>query len=115
MTENLFCAGTYKKILAHVAKPALENARILKNTTVSEIHYGYGAKDMIQLQTTSGAVYVFDEVVSTTPLGWLKQNKAAFKPALPANLSNAIDAIGYGCLEKVTIAAISIILPLLTR
>lgn len=105
----MFCAGTYKKILAHVAKPAQEKARIFKDTTVSEIHYGSAAEDKVRLRTTSGAVFEFDEVVSTTPLGWLKRNKAAFKPALPANLSRAIDAIGYGCLEKVSVAAVCVV------
>lgn len=37
----------------------------------------------------------------TAPLGWLKQNKQTFVPQLPPRLSQAIDAIGYGSLEKV--------------
>ena len=43
----------------------------------------------------------FDEVVVTVPLGWLKNNKAAFHPPLPKRFEDAIDAIGYGSLEKV--------------
>ncbi|KAK0310734.1 hypothetical protein LTR01_003889 [Friedmanniomyces endolithicus] len=45
----------------------------------------------------------FDEVVVTAPLGWLKRNKEAFRPALPARLSQAICNIGYGTLDKVYI------------
>lgn len=37
----------------------------------------------------------------TAPLGYLKQNKDTFVPTLPSRLSQAIDAIGYGSLEKV--------------
>jgi hypothetical protein len=43
----------------------------------------------------------FDEVVVTSPLGWLKRHMEAFEPELPARLSKAINSIAYGCLEKV--------------
>ena len=42
-------------------------------------------------------------MVVTAPLGWLKKNRAAFTPALPTNLSTAIDNISYGNLDKVYI------------
>jgi Flavin containing amine oxidoreductase len=47
--------------------------------------------------------HLFDEVVMTAPLGWLKRNKDVFIPALPPRLSQAIDSISYGDLEKVHI------------
>lgn len=53
------------------------------------------------VSTDTGEELGFDEVVMTTPLGWLKQNKSAFSPPLPARFSQAVDAIGYVCLEKV--------------
>jgi monoamine oxidase len=43
----------------------------------------------------------FDEVVITTPLGWLQKNKHVFSQPLPERFSQAIDSIGYGSLEKV--------------
>ncbi|KJZ72059.1 hypothetical protein HIM_08514 [Hirsutella minnesotensis 3608] len=46
----------------------------------------------------------FDEVVVTCPLGWLKRNVDKFTPSLPPRLTQAIDSIGYGCLEKVYIS-----------
>lgn len=52
-----------------------------------------------------GQIYTFDHVIGTMPLGWLKQNKDAFEPALPSALSTSIEAIGYGCLEKVGAAS----------
>jgi Flavin containing amine oxidoreductase len=57
----------------------------------------------ITVKTACGYQAQFDEVVVTCPLGWLKRNKSAFKPALPARMSSAIDNISYGRLEKVYI------------
>ena len=76
--DNVFVAGTYQKILARIAIPALEGAE-------------------------SGETLFFDEVVMTAPLGWLKRNKHAFEPELPQRLTRAIDAIGYGHLDKVSL------------
>lgn len=43
----------------------------------------------------------FDEVIVTCPLGWLKRNTSSFSPALPPGITNAIEHISYGRLEKV--------------
>ncbi len=43
----------------------------------------------------------FDEAVVTCPLGWLKMNKDAFEPPLEPRLSESVDAISIGHLEKV--------------
>ncbi len=53
------------------------------------------------VHTETGSPQIFDEVVMTAPLGWLKRNQAAFVPALPSHISKAIDSLGYGHLEKV--------------
>ncbi|KAH8687593.1 hypothetical protein BGZ60DRAFT_522243 [Tricladium varicosporioides] len=98
--ENLFCAGTYKRILDAIAKPAVEKADIKLSTRVDRINASTGT---VKLSTNDGQELEFDEVVMTNPLGWLKSNKRAFQPPLPARFSQAIDAIGYGCLEKVYI------------
>jgi hypothetical protein len=96
--ENIFCAGTYQKILALIAKPALDKAEIRFLTKVIKID---SSERKVALVTENGEKYHFDEVVVTTPLGWLKRNQDAFVPPLPPRLSQAIDSIGYGCLEKV--------------
>ncbi|KAJ4157451.1 hypothetical protein NW754_009094 [Fusarium falciforme] len=101
--ENLFCAGTYKKVLDAVAKPAIEGAEIKFKTKVERISYRTDPGDKAKVQVNGGQTLEFDEVVVTAPLGWLKRNLAAFEPALPARLTKAIGAIGYGCLEKVYI------------
>ncbi|KAK4249062.1 hypothetical protein C7999DRAFT_39763 [Corynascus novoguineensis] len=103
--ENLFCAGTYNKVLEKVSQPVIDGANIYYRTRVSEI---YG-KSMTQtglahVKTTDGQVIEFDELVVTCPLGWLKQNLEAFSPPLPDRVCRGIRNIGYGCLEKVYIS-----------
>ncbi|KAK6864309.1 hypothetical protein PG990_006256 [Apiospora arundinis] len=100
--ENLFCAGTYRKILQAIAKPAEEGADIRLSTKVTQINAREDA-DKVTLVTDMGDLE-FDEVVVTAPLGWLQQNPQAFVPALSPRLTKAINGIGYGCLEKVYIS-----------
>ncbi|PBP18346.1 hypothetical protein BUE80_DR010880 [Diplocarpon rosae] len=96
--ENLFCAGTYQKILANIAKPAIDGAKIKFSSTVNLVE---NVHQKISVHTESGLELDFDEVVITCPLGWLKKNNDVFRPELPARFSQAVDAIGYGTLEKV--------------
>ncbi|OAX78303.1 hypothetical protein ACJ72_07390, partial [Emergomyces africanus] len=101
-----FVASTYKKIIATVAAPALKRAEIHLNEPVVKIEAQprvSGTNHEVRVTTSTGTQFVFDELVTTFPLGWLKQNKSAFQPALPPILSNAIDNISYGQLEKVYI------------
>lgn len=101
-TENLFCAGTFTKILELIAQPAISGADIKFNTKVERILGRTKPEDPIKVQTTKGQGFEFDDVVVTSPLGWLKRHLDAFEPQLPLRLTKAIDAIGYGCLEKVS-------------
>lgn len=57
----------------------------------------------VRVSAKSHSTQSFDEVVMTAPLGWLKQNLAAFHPPLPPRLTKSIDSISYGRLEKVYI------------
>ena len=104
--ENPFVAETYHKILDAVARPALDRADIKLITKVTAVHMagidGY-YQSRPRLETAGGDNYEFDELVITTPLGWLKRNRHAFKPALSPRLSQAIESIGYGTLDKVYI------------
>jgi hypothetical protein len=103
LVENLFCAGTYQKILHEVARPAIEGATVKLNIRVDEIHGKSTNGGKVRLESSDGRTFDFDEVVVTTPLGWLKQNLDAFHPPLPDRLVRGIQSIGYGCLEKVYI------------
>ncbi|UKZ91126.1 uncharacterized protein TrAFT101_006122 [Trichoderma asperellum] len=102
--ENLFCAGTYEKILQEVSRPALSSATIKLDSIVDKISCRTDPNDETRVQLKSGQTLAFDELVITCPLGWLKQNLAAFDPPLPSVLTKAIGSIGYGCLEKVYIS-----------
>jgi len=55
----------------------------------------------VKVSTENGQYFEFDEIVMTPPLGWLQRNKEVFEPPLPPRFLQAIDAIGYGSLEKV--------------
>jgi hypothetical protein len=104
--ENPFVAGTYEKILEAVAKTAREKAEIKLETKVVKVlsrekDVDGRAKPIIE--TTDGGRLVFDEVVCTMPLGWLKRNLNAFEPPLEPRLTKAIASIGYGTLDKVYI------------
>ena len=102
VAENLFCAGTYRHILNAVARPALAEADVKLNAKARRIIQRREPGDRVRVELDGGQVLSFDEVVVTAPLGWLKQNLAAFEPPLPARLTKAIQSIGYGCLEKVS-------------
>lgn len=102
---NVFVASTYKSILEHVSRTALQDADIHFNQPVVKIESkpreDPTARHQITLTTATGQTSHFNEVVVTCPLGWLKRNKSAFNPDLPPRLIQAIDSISYGRLEKI--------------
>lgn len=101
--ENLFVAETYKKVLDSIATPVLKRADVKFEHEVTAVRTATDNKNHEVLITANGKHISCDEVVVTTPLGWLKSNLDAFEPALPTRLQQAIGAIGYGCLDKVYI------------
>lgn len=102
--ENLYCAGTYAKVLERIAAPALAGADIRFNTLVSKIHARSRPETPVSVTLSTGTQLLFDELVVTCPLGWLQKNPQAFEPPLPARLTRAVHSISYGCLEKVYIS-----------
>lgn len=101
--ENLFCAGTYQKILAAIAKPALEKADIKFEKIVDRISCRDDSQGKVRVRTREDEIFEFDHVVLTAPLGWLKKNHLdAFEPPLPPRMTEAVTSLGYGCLEKVS-------------
>ena len=95
--ENVFVASTYKPILEQISQPALSSSIINFNFEVTNISQSTSS---ISLTTSTNTSYTFDEVILTTPLGWLKHNLKAFTPPLPSPLTSAINNISYGRLEK---------------
>jgi len=102
--ENPFVAGTYTKILEYVAKPALDKAEVKLETRVTAITGRKQEGEKVEVRVDGGDRYEFDEVIMTAPLGWLKRNKDVFVDGLTKDLDKAIDAIGYGALDKVCLS-----------
>lgn len=96
-------SSTYKRILEYISNATLQHAEIRYNQPVVKIEAQQprATDHQVTLSTANGQTHTFDEVVVTCPLGWLKRNKSAFVPELPPRLSQAIDNISYGRLEKV--------------
>ena len=101
--DDLFVAGNYQNIIAKIAEPAKAEATIRLGKKMLSIRQSTDASiPGVIVRTTDGEEQRFDEVVVTTPLGWLKRNKDALEPLTP-RLSKAIDSVSFGRLEKVFI------------
>lgn len=99
-TDNLFVASTYKAILHSVAAPVLEKAELRLNCNVQRITAS--GEQSVRVAIANGFEETYNEVIVTAPLGWLKRNeKKVFSPHLPAEVSDAIHALGYGNLDRV--------------
>lgn len=108
--ENPFVAGTYARILNSVAQPAQLKAEVCLDTEVIRVfsrpgQSGHNGRtpNTVCITSAGGETTSYDEVVITTPLGWLKRNKHVFEPPLTPRLDQAIQNIGYGTLDKVYI------------
>ena len=55
---------------------------------------------LVCVLTSNGIRQCFDDVVVTTPLGWLKQHKESICQLHP-RIARAIESISFGRLEKV--------------
>ncbi|KAJ4305833.1 hypothetical protein N0V90_001365 [Kalmusia sp. IMI 367209] len=100
--ENLFVADTYSKVLDRIAEPAQRSANIKFGHIVQKVvSKGTKEEPSVEVFLNGQESLNFDEVVVTTPLGWLKRNGNAFEPELPDALKQAIASIGYGHLDKV--------------
>lgn len=106
--DEMFVASNYSAILARAAKLALDGATIRLSTRVVGVTSSEGPspseRQAITVTTDIGETLSFDEVVMTTPLGWLKHNHdVVFSPLLPPRLTSAISNLGLSQLEKVFI------------
>jgi hypothetical protein len=95
--------SSFADILAKIAEIPLKKASIdfkTRATSFKSLMDSHGSPK-VEVETRDGETRTFDELVVTTPLGWLKSNKAAFKPPINQDLLTSIDAISIGHLEKV--------------
>jgi len=106
--DEMFVESNYSAILGRIAGPAMKGAHILLNKCVvgvstPESREGIADSSHVTLTTSDGDSFSFDEVVMTTPLGWLKRNLHVFSPPLPDRLGAAVHNLGLSQLEKVFI------------
>lgn len=92
--------------MQYVARTALAQADIRFKQPVIKIetppkNVQESNQHQVAVTTASGETYIFDQLVITCPLGWLKHNTQAFNPRLPGRFLQAINNISYGRLEKI--------------
>ncbi|KAJ3816504.1 hypothetical protein F5880DRAFT_1494228 [Lentinula raphanica] len=103
--EEMFVASSYAAILDRISKAATESATIHLGKSVVSVQTPEhrNAGELLRVTTDDGFVWKFDEVVLTTPLGWLKKHIDCFYPPLSPRLTSAIDNLKLSQLEKVFI------------
>ncbi|KAL8830714.1 MAG: hypothetical protein Q9191_001276 [Dirinaria sp. TL-2023a] len=100
--SDCFIPTNYQKIIASISAIPLAQAHIQFNTVMASIENVIGRPRGILLTTSDGQKQYFDDIVVTTPLGWLKKHKESIHELHP-RISSAIDTISFGRLEKVLI------------
>ncbi|KAJ4501308.1 hypothetical protein C8R41DRAFT_892491 [Lentinula lateritia] len=100
--EEMFVASSYSAILDRISKPVTDAANILFEKTVISVQMpaDRSCGERVCVTTNDGSVWQFDEVVMTTPLGWLKKYLDCFSPSLPPRLKSAISNLKLSQLEK---------------
>lgn len=103
--EEMFIESDYSQILQRVAQHALDGAKILYGKYVNRVETPVtrDSGEKVRISTSAGERMEADEVIMTTPLGWLQVNQPSFHPPLPERLARAINNITLSHLEKVYI------------
>ena len=92
-------ASTFKDIVSSLSLPLSDKIALRLGCEVSRItNSGIG---VVTVESNDNFRGVFDDVVVTAPLGWLKRNENVFSPPIAPKLSTAIHSLGYGNLDKV--------------
>jgi monoamine oxidase len=74
----------------------LDGLDVLRGSTVVSVQYG---DQGVGLRLATGESLSADRVVSTIPLGVLKQGAVEFEPELPAAYASAVESLGMGDQE----------------
>lgn len=98
--DDCFIPTSYRKILARISETPLAKAHIHFNTVMTSVECRTGEITPVCVTTADGKEQFFEEVVVTSPLGWLKRNKSCL-PGLRPRIASAIESISFGRLEKV--------------
>ena len=86
---DVIMTGGYDQIL----RPLADGLDIRRQTPVSQITFDGNGASVDGMDA--------DFVVCAVPLGVLKAGTISFDPALPSNIKNAIDEIGFGAVTKI--------------
>ena len=99
--DDNFIPTNYQKIIAKIAALPLAQANFRFLTEMTSLQTDKGNPGAVSLTTSDEKEQYFDDVVITTPLGWLKQHKESI-PQLYPRIASAIDSMSFGRLEKVS-------------
>lgn len=99
--EDCFIPTNYEKIMARISSIPLAQAQVQLNTIMTCLEVPEDGQYPVCLTTSDGKKQLFDDVVLTTPLGWLKQHKESIRPLHP-RIASAIESMSFGRLEKVS-------------
>ncbi|KAL8718296.1 MAG: hypothetical protein Q9225_004547 [Loekoesia sp. 1 TL-2023] len=99
---DCFIPTNYKKIMARVSAVPLARAHVQFDTTMTSIEAPIDGQRPVCLTTSGGKKQYFDDIVITTPLGWLKQHRESIRPLHP-RIASAIESMSFGRLEKVLV------------
>ena len=86
--------------MARISQTPLLQAKVQFESVMASVEARADGPGAVCVTTTDGKKQYFDDVVVTTPLGWLKQHKESLLPLSP-RIASAIDSISFGRLEKV--------------
>lgn len=99
-TDDCFIPTNYQKIVARIAAAPLAQGEMRFDTLMTSVEYRMGESRPVYVTTSDGKAQCFDDVVITTPLGWLKKHKESIHQLHP-RIASAIESISFGRLEKV--------------
>lgn len=101
--KHSMVTGGYQKVprgLLNCPRPL----DVRRKSNVKRISYkSPGSTTPTKIECENGEIIDADYIVSTVPLGVLKQNSIEFKPPLPEWKIGAIKRIGFGVLNKVVL------------
>lgn len=101
--KHTIVAGGYQQVprgLLNCPQPL----DVRRKSNVKRISYNSeGSATPSRIECEDGEVIKADYIVSTIPLGVLKQNNIQFEPPLPDWKAGAIQRIGFGVLNKVVL------------
>ncbi len=91
----------YVKLIEYLTRNLSSSNKIKLNEKVELIDYS-ASSNKIKVKTNKNITYKANYVISTISLGYLKENyRKLFNPQLPSDKINAIEALGFGTMDKI--------------